>query len=58
VSELGFELAAEDRERLPVEVKGLEDDGRTGLELGERAVDVDRPGEAGWSPGDVDRVIG
>jgi hypothetical protein len=57
MAELTLELAAEDGQRLPVDVQTLEDDRGAGFEFGEDAVDVGRPRERLRPPGNVDGVV-
>ena len=56
LAERGFKPAAEVGDRRPVVVERLKDDRRAVLELGEDAVDVDRPAERLRAPAEVDRV--
>jgi hypothetical protein len=56
VPELGLEQAAELGEGPMVEVECLDDESGAPLELGRRALDVDRAGERRRPPRDVARV--
>ena len=56
MAELGFERAAELRERQPVHVQRLEDDRRAVLELGEHPLDLGGARERRRPPGDIRRV--
>jgi hypothetical protein len=52
-----FERPAEGAELGPVQVQPLEHDRRAALPFGEHAIDVEGPGEARGTPGDVCRVV-